>query len=134
LNVGASLILKAALAWAPMVIIGILNGVIREVGYGKLTSELRAHQISSVTGIALFMFYTWALSFRWPLDSSRQAVLVGVIRLGLTVVFEFVFGRFVAKHPWSRLLHDYNIFQGRLWSLDLLAVTMAPYVVYRIRS
>jgi hypothetical protein len=117
-----------------MVLIGIANGAIRQFGYGRFLGELLAHQISSVTGIILFAFYVWILSLRWPMQSSYQAAAVGLIWLELTVAFEFLFGHYVAKHSWSRLLRDYNILRGRLWSLVLIAITIAPYVVYRITS
>ena len=129
-----TMLLKYTLAWIPMVFIGILNGVIRQFGYGRFLSELFAHQVSSVTGIILFASYVRILSTRWPLESSYQALVIGLIWLGLTVLFEFLFGHYVAKHPWSRLLHDYNILQGRLWCLVLLSITIAPYVMFRIGS
>jgi len=128
------MIIRYTLAWIPMVFIGIVNGVIRQFGYGRFLSELPAHQVSSVTGIIFFGLYTWVLSLRWPLESSRQALSVGLIWLGLTVIFEFLFGHYVGKHSWSRLFHDYNILEGRLWSLVLMAIALAPYVMFRIRS
>jgi hypothetical protein len=56
------------------------------------------------------------------------------IWLTLTVAFEFLFGHYVAKLSWRRLLHDYNLFAGRLWLFVLVAITVAPSVIYRIRS
>ena len=56
---------------------------------------------------------------------------IGLIWLGLTVAFEFLFGRFVAGHSWIRLLQDYNILAGRVWSLLLLWVALAPYLFTR---
>jgi hypothetical protein len=32
--------------------------------------------------------------------------------------FEFLVGHYVMGHPWSRLLHDYNILAGRLWGVS----------------
>ena len=125
---------KYTLAWIPMIFIGIANGAIRQIGYGRFLGELLAHQISSVTGIILFGLYTYILSLRWPLQSSYQAIAIGLIWLGLTVTFEFLFGHYIAKHPLSRLFHDHNILEGRLWSLVLIAITIAPYVIFRIRS
>lgn len=126
-----NMILRYTLAWLPMVIIGIVNGVIRAVGYAQYLGELRAHQVSTVTAIVLFGIYVWALMRRWPLASSRQALTVGGIWLALTVVFEFVFGHYVMGHPWSTLLHDYNFLAGRLWALVLIWLALAPYVFYR---
>jgi|GEM_PF-5379161 len=65
------------------------------------------------------------------LDSTRQALLIGIIWLALTVAFEFVFGRLVMRRPWSQLLSDYNVFKGRMWAVFLIWLTLAPYVFFR---
>ena len=126
------MILKYAAAWLLMPIIGIINGVIRQYGYGSALGELRAHQVSTGTGIVLFGLYIWALTLLWKIRSSGEAIAIGLMWLLLTIAFEFLFGHYIIKHPWSRLLHDYNIFEGRLWVLVLLWVTLAPYVFYRL--
>jgi hypothetical protein len=128
------MILKYTIAWIPMVFIAIANGAIRQLGYGRLLGELSAHQLSCLTGILLFLLYTWCLSRYWPLESSRQALTIGLIWLILTIAFEFLFMHYGAKVPWPKLLQNYNIIEGRLWVLVLVAVWMAPYLVSRIRS
>ena len=125
------MILKYTAAWLLMPIIGIINGTIRQYGYTKALGELRAHQVSTLTGIVLFGLYVWALTLLWKIRSSAEAIAIGLIWLILTVAFEFLFGHYVMKHPWSRLLHDYNIFEGRLWVLVLIWITAAPYAFYR---
>ena len=57
-----AVILKYSLAWIPMVFIAILNGIFREAALSKRLSELRAHQLSYLTGLLLFFGYTWLLS------------------------------------------------------------------------
>lgn len=37
------MLLRYVLAWIPMMVIGIVNGTIRETTYGKFLGELRAH-------------------------------------------------------------------------------------------
>ena len=127
------MVLKYTIAWIPMVFIAITNGVLRQYGYGRWMKELSAHQVSSLTAVVLFYLYTWILVKKWSLESSRQAVAVGIIWLCLTVAFEFLFGHYVANHPWSKLFQDYNLLSGRLWALVLLAVAAAPYVVYKLK-
>jgi hypothetical protein len=117
-----------------MVFIAILNGMLREFAFARRLSELRAHQLSCVTGVLLFFGYTWVISLKWPVESTRQALAVGIVWLLLTVAFEFVFGHYVVQHPWERLFQDYNIFAGRLWILVLLAVAFLPVIVFKIRS
>lgn len=124
--------LRYVLAWIPMVFIGIINGVIREFTYGKYLSELRAHQLSTATGILLFSFYIGVLAYFWGFESLRQALMVGLIWLVLTIAFEFLFGHYIAGHPWSKLLSDYNIFAGRLWLLVLVWLVIAPILFYRV--
>jgi len=127
-------ILIYSLAWIPMVFIAILNGIFREVVLSKRLSELRAHQLSCLTGLLLFFAYTWLLGLSWPLESTRQALTIGVVWLLLTVAFEFIFGHYVAHQPWERLFQDYNVFAGRLWVLVLLAVGFLPLIVFKMWS
>jgi hypothetical protein len=123
-----------ALSWIGMVAIAILNGAIREKAYGPFMGELPAHQLSTFIIILLFGAYIWVLTGTYPIESPTQALIIGVMWLIMTVIFEFVFGHFVMGHLWSGLLQDYNLFKGRVWSLVLIWASVAPYLFYRIRS
>ena len=120
--------------WLVLSVIGVLNGTLRVYSYGKYMDELTAHQLSTVTGIILTGIAVWLINLRWGIQSSGQALLIGIIWLILTILFEFIFGHYVVGHPWSRLFHDYNLLEGRIWALMLVWITAAPYVVYRIRA
>ena len=128
------MLLRYTIAWIPMVFIAVINGTVRQFGYGRLLNELRAHQLSCLTGIVLFFLYTWGLSLFWPVESSNQALSIGLIWLALTVAFEFLFMHYGAKVPWDKLFYDYNVLAGRLWVLVLLSVFLLPFVVFRMRS
>ncbi len=128
------MVLKYTLFWLAMPFIGIFNGTLREFTYKKYLGELCAHQISCFTGILFFGLFVWVLSLKWKIQSSSQALTIGLIWLTLTISFEFIFGHYVMATPWSRLFNDYNIFAGRLWILVLLFVVMAPYLFYRLNS
>lgn len=128
------MIWKSIIAWIALMVIAVANGVVRNSWYGGSLSELRAHQVSSLTLIVLIGLFTWALYGLWSLRSAGEAWAIGLIWLVLTVTFEFLFGHYVMKNPWSRLLYDYNIFAGRIWALVLVWITIVPYIVYRLRS
>lgn len=125
---------KYVIGWLSLMVIGILNGVLRQEGYSKYVGELTAHQISTLTGIILMGLFIWWLTGVWKIRSPGQAVAIGLIWLGMTVVFEFVFGHFIMGHPWGKLFNDYNILKGRVWSLVLIWITIAPLIFYKIRS
>ena len=118
------------LAWLPMVLIGIINGIIRQVGYAKYLGELRAHQVSTATGVLLFGVYIWGVTQILPFESMQQALTVGAIWLGLTIGFEFLFGHYIARHSWEKLLADYNILAGRVWIIVLIWIAIAPMLFY----
>jgi hypothetical protein len=117
-----------------MVFIAIANGALRENWYGKHVSELHTHQVSTVTGVLLFGIYIWALIHIWRPVSEDQAITIGLVWLGMTVAFELLFGHYVAKRSWNQLLHDYNLFAGRVWLLILAWFTIAPYLIYRLQQ
>lgn len=127
------MILRYTLAWFILMIAAIINGAIREAVYKDRLGDLRAHQLSTLTGIIFFGVIVWTLSRLWPLVSAKQAWIVGFVWLIMTMAFEFLFGHFVAGHPWCRLLQDYNIFAGRVWPLVLIWVTIAPWIFYKSR-
>jgi hypothetical protein len=105
------------------------NGIVREATYAKSLSEYTAHQVSVITAIAAFASYFLWLDRRWPLAGAREARRVGRVWLVLTVLFEFGFGRLVAKKPWRDLLADYNLLRGRTWPLVLLWLSRGPAVI-----
>lgn len=122
------------LAWPGGVLIGIGNGIAREATYGKVLSEAAAHQVSTITAIGAFAAYFDLLERRYPLATAREAAQVGLAWLGLTVAFEFGFGRAVAKQSWSQLLADYNLAAGRTWALVLAWIGLGPSVMRARRA
>lgn len=127
-------VLLYALAWIGLVILAILNGVARASVYGRYMGEQAAHQVSTFTGIGLFTAYMWVMTGIVSIQSSRQAWIIGIMWLAMTVAFEFLFGHYVAGHSWKRLWEDYNLLKGRLWVLVLIWTAIGPYLFYKARS
>jgi hypothetical protein len=121
-------------AWLGGALIGIANGIAREATYGKRVSERSAHQLSGVTGVAAFASYFRALQRRWPIPTARDAIRIGGVWLGLTVAFEFGFGRGVAKQSWEELAADYNLAEGRTWPIVLAWIAVGPAVVRALQE
>ena len=126
--------LRYFVAWFPIIILAFANATIREAVYKRYLSELAAHQISTLTLGILAGIYVWVLSRHLKLQSSGQAVGVGLMWLVMTVIFETALGRYVLGNPWSQVLRDYNISEGRVWPLFILWLTVSPYVFYRIKD
>lgn len=127
------MIWKYILLWFGLVILAILNGIFRQKVVLRHVSELTAHHISTVTFLLLMGIYIWIFALIWPLVSSGQALTIGGIWLLMTIIFEFVFGHYVMKHSWQKLLHDYNIFKGRLWIIILVWTLLAPWIFFLLQ-
>ena len=128
------MVLTYTIAWLPLVLIAILNGALRELGYKRFIKELHAHQISTLIGMVLVAIYVWIMGLIWPIESLTQAFQIGGIWLLLTILFEFGFGHFIMRHPWEKLFFDYNIFAGRVWLLFIVWTAVSPAVFFLILS
>lgn len=126
-----SIVLIYTLCWFGLMIMAILNGMLRVFIYGTFMPEIRAHQLSTFSGIFLIGFAVWIIHTFFPIKSKNEAFLIGIIWFVITILFEFIFGHFVMKHTWKKLLHDYRIDKGRIWSFFLVWIFIVPYFIYK---
>ena len=124
--------LKYLTAWFLMLLVSIVNGAVRDFTYGQHMDELTAHQLSTVSGILLLSIIIWGYVRLYRPSSGQEAVLIGLLWMGLIVAFEFLFFHYVGGHSWSELFANYNIFKGRVWVVILAWVAIAPYVFFRL--
>ncbi|WP_299103940.1 hypothetical protein [uncultured Tenacibaculum sp.] len=125
--------LKYILAWFPMIMIAIINGFFREKFLANYFNSLQAHQLSSVSMIMLLGMYIWFVFKVFFPTSANQSILIGLIWLLFTVIFEFLFGYYAMGNSWNKLLSDYNILEGKVWVFVLIWIAMAPYIIYQIQ-
>ena len=118
--------------WLILAAVAIINGTLRQFAYGPHIPELAAHQLSTVTGILFTGITVWILNRSWPIGSAKEAWIIGACWFLMTIAFEFGFGHYVAGHSWSRLIADYNVLEGRIWSLFLAWIGVLPYVIWRL--
>ena len=125
---------KYLIAWFVMLLVSVANGALRQFTFGKYLDEKNAHQISTVIGILLLGIVIRAFVRRYPPVSGRQALLIGLLWMALTIAFEFLFFHYVGGRSWTELLANYNLFEGRVWVAVLAWVAIAPYVFFRLKN
>jgi len=124
--------LGASLMWLALCAVAVGAGALRVKLLEPRLGELRAHQAGTL-GLIPVMFGLACLWVRLAgLETSPFLPAVGRYWLGLTVAFEFGFGRLVMRHSWERLLADYNLLRGRLWPVFLAALTLSPPLAGRL--
>lgn len=121
------------LAWIPMLLIAIGNGAVRQTVFAKFLPELRAHQLSTLTGAVLIGAFIWLVLHVCPPASGREAVIIGLVWMLLTVAFEMFMGLVLLKQPLAKLLADYNLMAGRVWVLFLVWLTLAPWLLFHFQ-
>ena len=121
------------IAWLGGSVLGIVQRRRREPVYKDEVGDRTAHYISTATLIVLLALYFWMLDRRWPLPAFPDALLIGLAWALLTASFDFGFGHYVDRKPWSELARDYDLGAGRVWILVLAWVALGPSVVRGIR-
>jgi len=113
--------------WFLFMILAIINAGIRNGVYKPIVGDLTAHQISTLIFVIVIFVVTYLILRFSDLNlSDSQALLMGTIWLILTIGFEFIAGHYAFGNSWEKLLADYNILNGRIWSLVLLIEFIAP--------
>ena len=102
--------------------------------YADRVGELAAHQISTATLLAALTYYVWLVDQRWPVPTTRTALAIGGIWAALTVLFEFGLGHYILSSPWSDLLANYNLADGRIWVLVPVWMVFAPAALHRLQT
>ena len=128
------LYLKCFGIWFLFVILAILNGTIRNELISPEFGDYAGHVASTIILSAIIFIITFLFIKQQQISSKNTLFLIGLSWLTLTITFEFLFGHYVVKHPWSVLLADYNIFNGRLWILVLITTFFSPLLSSKIIS
>ena len=124
------LFLYAIGVWFILLIVAILNGAFREEFIRPRLGEYPGHVFSTIILVAII----WIVVYLFIRTAGRGAstidfLLIGVLWLVLTVIFEFCFGHYIEGQSWDILLANYNVLNGRIWVLVLLSELIAPPVL-----
>jgi hypothetical protein len=125
--------LRALVIWFAILVLASLNGAVRDLIVAPRIGDMVARAISTIILCGVVLLVSW-VSIRWiaPLN-PRQALGVGLFWLLLTLTFEIGSQRLSGK-PWSTVLADYNLLQGRVWVLVPIVTLFAPLWARRARG
>lgn len=125
----ARLFVRAAIGWAAILVLAIVNGGLREAvlvpRFGRTAAQVASGLLlmGIVAGVAVI-----AIRPVTP-QAPRRLWFVGALWLVMTLAFEFGFGKSVQAKPWDELLAAYTFAGGNLWPLVLVVILAAPAAV-----
>ena len=126
---------RALVVWLLLLVVAFAAAALREGVLAPRIGADAAHLVGTLVVVAVFLVAI-SLTLPWIVPTLAPGAL---LRLGLgwtaaTIAFEFGFGHFVMGHSWGKLLHDYNVFAGRIWILVLLTTLLGPWLLGRLRT
>jgi hypothetical protein len=128
------MLLRALLIWCVILLFASANGALRDLVLAPRLGDTVARAVSTIVLSLIILAVAWC-SIGWIGSSTiRQAILVGVLWVGLTLAFEFLAGHYLFHKPWATLLEDYNIRRGRIWVMVPVLTLLAPLWMGRLRD
>lgn len=127
--------LYSILFWFVLLVTAVINAAIRE----KLLKPWLepsigrwAHQLSVPTGFLLMLLVTMLfLKIQKAPYALGDLWIVGIIWSGMTVIFEFGFGK-ARGMSWNELFAMYHIWKGELWLLLVLSLIAMPALANKL--
>ncbi len=148
------LIVRALAVWLLIILAETIHGTLRTLLLVPLMGDFPARQVSVFTGAVIIFTVAWfthrwmwrarpesdALESRHSGDGRNPSPLligphfaIGALWVALTITFEITLGRALGM-PWSRILEDYNLLQGGLMPLGLIALWATPLAVTKLHD
>jgi len=124
--------LHGIFVWLIFGLLTILLAIFREGFFIPMTNL--DGTIARLILIPIPIFYTFLITYFFLKRESedfiqRDTIILGILWLIWTILFEFIFGSIVMGNSLEYLIADYNIFAGRVWILFLISLLIAPLIV-----
>ncbi len=126
-------LVRAITVWLIIISVETIHGILRTLLLVPLVGGLTSRQIGVPLG-SLLIFGVACLGVRWITARTRfQLLVVGLLWVVLTVLFEVGLGRLVLDLPWDRITQDYDPSRGGFLGLGLLFLAVSPLLAARVR-
>ena len=113
--------------WLGRAVFAIANGYIGNSYVTPRLGNYGNHLYKTLSFIPVIFLFAWLYALQTRGETwLTSALFVSCFWIGLTILFEFVFGHYVLRNSWAVLIADYRIWQGRLWLSILLSEAIAP--------
>ncbi len=125
---------RAFAVWLLIILAETIHGTLRQVFLAPLVGDFPARQISVFPAMAVIFLVAFFFIRRINAPSKRSLFAVGLMWVGLTVIFEFVLGIFVLNQTREPMSEDYDLSRGGLMIFGLLFLFIAPFLANKVRG
>jgi hypothetical protein len=125
---------RAIVVWLVIMFVESAHGTLRTVYLEPWLGSFQARRLSIFTGCLLIFAITY-IFIRWiGAATSLNLVAVGLLWIGLTLIFEFAVVGQVLGYSWERMTEDYDLRRGGLMFFGLLFMFLAPWLADKLRG
>lgn len=129
-----SVMVRPLIVWVLLALLAVSNGMVREAVFTPAWGPAAGHVISTFI-LATLILIVSAMSLRFlQIESPSRAWVVGLLWAVLTLAFEFLAGHYLFGNEWEKILHDYDVFAGRVWIAVPLATLTGPRLALLAKS
>jgi len=129
---GLATLIRAFLVWLVIIAAESVHGALRRLLFSAQV-DFAVRQISVVVGVVMIFAITWVLLDWIRIRTARGALAIGAAWVGMTVAFELALGRLTGI-GWDRIAADYDLPNGGLMPLGLLAMGLTPWAVRQLKA
>ena len=126
------MIKKSILIWLSIIPLAILNGGLRDAFLTPQLGESYAQPVSGIILCLLIFIVSFIFIPRTGKGKEKMYWKTGILWVALTLVFETVLG-LAMGNSLGELLKAYDIRTGNLWSLIVLFIGIAPWLIAKIK-
>jgi hypothetical protein len=114
--------------WLFIAVASTMNGMFRSLFLVPRVGDHMAHVLGVLTLIIVVLLSSSVLVNRILKEyANSDLFLIGILWVILSVSVDFVFEYYLLKVPWTAILHDYNLFSGRIWICVLTTEFFGPW-------
>lgn len=130
---GCAIPIRAAIVWLIIAGFAIANGALREQFLAPAFGAPIALPVSGILLSAIVFLVTWCCYRLIAGCNKLTYLLIGLQWVLMTLLFEFLFGHFVAHKTWTEIFRTFDFMQGDLFLFVLTVSLVSPLVVASIK-
>jgi hypothetical protein len=120
--------------WLVIMAAETVHGVVRGLFLVPRVGDLAARQIGVLVGSLIIIVGAYFCR-RWlAARTTSQLLVVGLLWVTLTILFEIGLGYFVLGLPWERIAADFQPERGGFLAFGLLFMALAPWLADKLRG
>jgi hypothetical protein len=114
--------------WLFIAVASMMNGMFRSLFLVPRLGEHMGHVLGVLILIIVVLLSSSVLVNRVLKEyGNSDLFFIGVLWVVLSVGVDFVFEHYLLHVPWTAILHDYNLFSGRIWIFVLTTELIGPW-------